>query len=265
MTHGCYGKLEFDEPPEKMTPAWLQYKALEVVESKIFGQVIMFFILASSFMMAVARADKKSGPVAEGFEFVFSAVFVLEALIKLTAYRLHYFHSAWNILDIFIVIESLVSLFSHSDGVEGIKVLRVFRVLRPLRTAHHLPAVKVIIEAMIKSLPTVWNVLLVYFLFLVVSAMIATSLFGGKLSHRCINSTIADDVAFDDVFFENDLDDEDVFIYIRFCQRYRTCRSILNFLNDELAFDLGILSFNPLPHGVAQVANDEHHLCHTEF
>ena len=73
-----------------------------------------------------------------------------------------YFKDPWNLMDIFIVIEGLVSLVETwnldgskeaSSGEGNLKVLRTIRVLRPLRTAHHVPSAKMIVEGILSALP----------------------------------------------------------------------------------------------------------------
>lgn len=69
-----------------------------------------------------------------------------------------YFKDAWNLMDIVIVIEGTVSIVGSWTGGDqqgggDFKVLRTIRVLRPLRTAHHVPSVKMIVEAILSALP----------------------------------------------------------------------------------------------------------------
>ena len=46
--------------------------------------------------------------------FVFTGIFVLEAIVKIIALRTHYFKKAWNVFDFVIVISSLVGMeFKH--------------------------------------------------------------------------------------------------------------------------------------------------------
>ena len=40
--------------------------------------------------------------------YVFTGIFVLEALVKIVTLRLHYFKKPWNVFDFIIVISSLV-------------------------------------------------------------------------------------------------------------------------------------------------------------
>ena len=42
--------------------------------------------------------------------FIFTGIFVLEAVVKIIALRTHYFKKAWNVFDFIIVISSLVGM-----------------------------------------------------------------------------------------------------------------------------------------------------------
>ena len=42
--------------------------------------------------------------------FVFTGIFVLEAIVKIITLKMHYFKKAWNVFDFIIVISSLVGM-----------------------------------------------------------------------------------------------------------------------------------------------------------
>ena len=42
--------------------------------------------------------------------YIFTAVFFVEAVLKLFVYRIHYFKTAWNKFDFFVVASSLIDL-----------------------------------------------------------------------------------------------------------------------------------------------------------
>lgn len=72
-------------------------------------------------------------------------------------------------MDFVVVVESVGSLaITVASGGEnessGLAVLRCLRVLRPLRTAHHVPAVKIVVEALLASLPSIGYVVVVLLL-----------------------------------------------------------------------------------------------------
>jgi hypothetical protein len=61
---------------------------------------------------------------------VFTVIFTLEAVLKLTAFGKFYFSNGWNNFDLVIVVASWVD-FGLSD-VDGVNVIRTFRLVRPI-------------------------------------------------------------------------------------------------------------------------------------
>uniref|UniRef100_A0A8B9KGT0 Calcium channel, voltage-dependent, R type, alpha 1E subunit a n=1 Tax=Astyanax mexicanus TaxID=7994 RepID=A0A8B9KGT0_ASTMX len=64
--------------------------------------------------------------------------------------------------------------------IKTIKSLRVLRVLRPLKTIKRLPKLKAVFDCVVTSLKNVFNILIVYKLFMFIFAVIAVQLFKGK-------------------------------------------------------------------------------------
>ena len=58
---------------------------------------------------------------------IFTAVFTLEAVIKITAFGKHYFKIGWNVFDLVIVVASVVDL--GLEDIQGLSVFRTFRLV----------------------------------------------------------------------------------------------------------------------------------------
>ena len=77
--------------------------------------------------------------------YIFTVIFIVEAVLKLIAYGDTYFNNSWNQFDFFVVIASIFDVFMDivgSKALEGLssapqiaRVLRVLRVLRVVRLA----------------------------------------------------------------------------------------------------------------------------------
>ncbi|PNI51092.1 CACNA1A isoform 35, partial [Pan troglodytes] len=98
-----------------------------------------------------------------------------------------YFRDLWNILD-FIVVSGALVAFAFTGNSKGkdintIKSLRVLRVLRPLKTIKRLPKLKAVFDCVVNSLKNVFNILIVYMLFMFIFAVVAVQLFKGKFFH----------------------------------------------------------------------------------
>ena len=88
---------------------------------------------------------------------VFLGIFVIEALIKMTAHypRIgRYFRDGWNVFDFTIIVVSLLP----STG-ELATVARLARLLRVLRLVSALPELRLIVTTLIRSIPSMFNVI----------------------------------------------------------------------------------------------------------
>jgi hypothetical protein len=119
-------------------------------------------------------------------DIVFSAIFLVEALLKIIAYGLFfnrdvaYLKNGWNIIDIFVVIISLTSIFL-SGKLKIIKIFRLFRVLRPLRVISRNKGLRIGIQALFMAVPSIISVLIVSLLFYIIFGIIGVNYFKGTL------------------------------------------------------------------------------------
>ena len=58
--------------------------------------------------------------------------------------------------------------------------MKLLRVLRPLKMINRVPALKAVFDCVMISLKNVFNILIVYILFLLIFAMVGVQLFNGK-------------------------------------------------------------------------------------
>ena len=71
-------------------------------------------------------------------------------------------------------------LFSGTDMGQKLKSVKLLRVLRPLKMVNRVPALKAVFDCVVISLKNVFNILIVYILFLLIFAMVGVQLFNGK-------------------------------------------------------------------------------------
>ncbi|KAG7459667.1 hypothetical protein MATL_G00213080 [Megalops atlanticus] len=113
-------------------------------------------------------------------------------LLKWVAYGFKtYFTNAWCWLDFLIVDVSLISLTANILGYSElgpIKSLRTLRALRPLRALSRFEGMRVVVNALVGAIPSIFNVLLVCLIFWLIFSIMGVNLFAGKF-YRCINTT----------------------------------------------------------------------------
>uniref|UniRef100_A0A914GZG4 Voltage-dependent calcium channel type A subunit alpha-1 n=1 Tax=Globodera rostochiensis TaxID=31243 RepID=A0A914GZG4_GLORO len=173
-----------------------------VVATKYFEMVVMAVICASSISLAAEDPvddDNPRNKILQYFDYCFTGVFACEMLLKLIdqgviLHRGSYCRDFWNVLDGVVVVCALVGFaFSGTAGATGknlstIKSLRVLRVLRPLKTIKRIPKLKAVFDCVVNSLKNVFNILIVYFLFQFIFAVIAVQLFKGRFFY-CTDRT----------------------------------------------------------------------------
>nr|AVX46626.1 sodium channel voltage gated type IV alpha B2 [Apteronotus albifrons] len=167
-----------------------------IVEHSYFETFIIFMILLSSGALAFEdiyieqrRAIKV---ILEYADQVFTYIFVMEMLLKWAAYGFKvYFTNAWCWLDFLIVDVSLISLTANILGYSElgpIKSLRTLRALRPLRALSRFEGMRVVVNALVGAIPSIFNVMLVCLIFWLIFSIMGVNLFAGKF-YYCVNTT----------------------------------------------------------------------------
>ncbi|XP_023263513.1 sodium channel protein type 4 subunit alpha A-like [Seriola lalandi dorsalis] len=174
----------------------LRRTCFTIVEHDWFETFIIFMILLSSGALAFEdiyiERRRTIKIILEYADKVFTYVFVIEMLLKWVAYGFKtYFTNAWCWLDFFIVDVSLISLVANWMGYSDlgpIKSLRTLRALRPLRALSRFEGMRVVVNALVGAIPSIFNVLLVCLIFWLIFSIMGVNLFAGKF-YRCINTT----------------------------------------------------------------------------
>ncbi|XP_071329963.1 sodium channel, voltage-gated, type I-like, alpha isoform X1 [Trachinotus anak] len=174
----------------------LRKTCFRIVEHNWFESFIIFMILLSSGALAFEdvyiEKRKTVKTVLEFADKIFTYIFILEMLLKWVAYGFaKYFTNAWCWLDFLIVDISLVSMGANAMGYSelgAIKSLRTLRALRPLRALSRFEGMRVVVNALLGAIPSIFNVLLVCLIFWLIFSIMGVNLFAGKYYH-CVNKT----------------------------------------------------------------------------
>lgn len=119
--------------------------------------------------------------------YIFSSIFLVEAILKLYTYRKAYFYTAWNKFDFFVVSASLLDVMMDVIGTDSIKalsvapqlarVLRVLRVSRVLRLAGKNEGLQALLMTIQMSVSSLLNVLMLLMLIFFMFAVLGVSMF----------------------------------------------------------------------------------------
>lgn len=120
------------------------------------------------------------------FNFIFSSVFVVEAIMKGMALGLRrYLKDKWNQLDVIIVLLSILGIIL--EEMEStlipinptiIRVMRVARIARVLKLLKMANGIRQLLDTVMQALPQVGNLGLLFFLLFFIFAALGTELFG---------------------------------------------------------------------------------------
>lgn len=153
----------------------LQHKVQQLVEKNWFSHGILVLILINAILLGLetsAAVMQDFGTVILLADNLLLAVFVLELLLRIFAYRLNFFKDPWSLFDFAVVGIALM------PATGQFSVLRALRVLRVLRVLSIVPSMRRVISALLGSLPGLGSIAMVLLLIYYVFAVIATKLFG---------------------------------------------------------------------------------------
>ncbi|CAF4573052.1 unnamed protein product, partial [Rotaria sp. Silwood2] len=181
--------------PESIQQKWtyLRSKAHRLVEHRFFEWLIIASILASSTTLALEDINTRQQPkyysILHSFDQLFTIIFTAELVLKWFAYGIkNYFTNGWNWLDFLIVVVSVLGSLLDGLGVADIpafKSMRTLRALRPLKALSRFEGIRVVVNALIGAIPSIFNVLLVCLVFWLIFSIMGVQLFGGKF-YKCV-------------------------------------------------------------------------------
>ncbi|XP_071560723.1 ca[2+]-channel protein alpha[[1]] subunit T isoform X5 [Temnothorax nylanderi] len=182
------GQLEMHEPPYYTSYSKSRLFVHNVVTSKYFDLAIAAVIGLNVVTMAMEfyMMPKALTYALKIFNYFFTAVFILESIMKLVALGVQlYLKDKWNQLDVGIVILSVVGIVL--EEVESkiipinptiIRVMRVLRIARVLKLLKMAKGIRALLDTVMQALPQVGNLGLLFFLLFFIFAALGVELFG---------------------------------------------------------------------------------------
>ncbi|XP_076763425.1 sodium voltage-gated channel paralytic isoform X10 [Xylocopa sonorina] len=195
----CYKKFPFlagdDDAPFWQGWANLRLKTFKLIENKYFESAVIIMILLSSMALALEDVHLQQRPILQDILYymdrIFTVIFFLEMLIKWLALGFKmYFTNAWCWLDFIIVMVSLINFVASlcgAGGIQAFKTMRTLRALRPLRAMSRMQGMRVVVNALVQAIPSIFNVLLVCLIFWLIFAIMGVQLFAGKY-FKCVDA-----------------------------------------------------------------------------
>ncbi len=150
----------------------------KVADSGAFQGFILVVILLNAVTLGIQTYDISSDleSTISTLDDVFLGIFVVELAIRITAFGSRpdrFFADGWNLFDFTVIAAAFV------PGVrENVTLLRIVRLLRVVRLVTVLPDLRILLRAMVRSVPPIISLALLTFMLMYVYGMVGWILFG---------------------------------------------------------------------------------------
>lgn len=151
--------------------------ALTIVTTPVFEKIVITAILLNAVTLGLETYPAVMTQYGSWLRMIdtgFILFFVCELLIKLFAYRTHFFRSGWNWFDLSIVTLTVLPAL----GITGLGNVSAFRALRLLRLLSVIPSFRRVLSGIMRALQDSVAVMCVLSVILFVYATVAVKLFG---------------------------------------------------------------------------------------
>ncbi len=145
-----------------------------IVEHRHFQRGVLFLIILNAVILGIEATPEIHASLGLNLmmlDRVVLCLFVLELALRIFAGGFSFFRDPWNSFDFLVIGASLIAL-------NGVSALRVLRVLRVLMVISAIPKLRVVVTALLESIPGIASVGFLVLLILYVAAIMATFMFG---------------------------------------------------------------------------------------
>lgn len=155
----------------------VQDKLERLRANKFFETFVIFVIIASALLIGAKTYEETSrfDIIMRWLDLGITLFFLFEICIRLAAEKrtLDFFKKGWNIFDFLIVTASLIPI----DDSEMVLIARLLRIFRVLRLVSMIPELRMLLAALLKSIPRMGYVALLMFIIFYIYAAIGSFLF----------------------------------------------------------------------------------------
>ncbi len=159
----------------------MEYSTLKgIVDSRWFNNFILWTILIAGIIVGIQTYGDRFANwqgLLQNLDMLILWIFTIEAILKLIVYRLDYFKDPWNIFDFIIVVICWAAYFLPNINAGVVAVFRLARVLRVFRLVSALPKLRILVDAMLKSIPSMGYVGILLFLLFYIYGVMGVFLF----------------------------------------------------------------------------------------
>ena len=151
--------------------AWAQ----AVIERPAVTHAILGVIIFNAVTLGLGTSEvvrTHFGGLLDVIDSIVLTIFVVELALKLYAYGLRFFSSAWNVFDLVVVAVGML------PDRQGLSALRGLRVLRAMRLLSVIPQMRAVVQALLDALPGMGAVIVMISIVFYIFAVMATLMYG---------------------------------------------------------------------------------------
>ncbi|KAG3258868.1 calcium voltage-gated channel subunit alpha1 H, transcript variant X1 [Ictidomys tridecemlineatus] len=184
----------FPSPEAQRRPYYADYSQARrsihsLCTSHYLDLFITFVIGLNVITMSMEHYDqpKSLDEALKYCNYVFTIVFVIEAVLKLVAFGFRrFFKDRWNQLDLAIVLLSIMGIALEEIEMNAalpinptiIRIMRVLRIARVLKLLKMATGMRALLDTVVQALPQVGNLGLLFMLLFFIYAALGVELFG---------------------------------------------------------------------------------------
>ena len=154
----------------------IKYRLIIFFDSPVVSTIISLLIVLNSVQLGLAACEWFKPYYSSWFDcidMIFVAIFSIEILCRVFAFRKEYFREPQNIFDILVISISWMPL-------PGFHWLSAFRIFRTMLLLNRLKQLKSIMSSLLDALPNIGWVSILLGIFFYVFAVVTTTLFGAE-------------------------------------------------------------------------------------
>jgi len=145
--------------------------------NKLFETFVIAIIVVSALLIGAKTYDEASRfeRAMYWLDWGVTLFFLAEIIIRIAAEKrtLNFFKKGWNLFDFLIVTASLIPI----DDAEMVLLARLLRIFRVLRLVSMIPELRMLLSALVKSLPRMGYVALIMFIIFYIYGAVGSFLF----------------------------------------------------------------------------------------
>lgn len=145
------------------------------LEGNKFQHFIIGLIVVNSITIGMETSKswmQSYGSYFDWLDNMILVIFVIEIILKIYAFGFKFFRSSWNVFDFTIVAISVI------PAAGTFSIFRTLRILRTLRLIKNVPKLRMIIEALAKSVPSIGWIMVLLGVVFYIFAVLGANLYG---------------------------------------------------------------------------------------